>query len=41
MAILTTDRGLLTDEQCQESQVGGEVLCHVCDAWIPYLIEFT
>ncbi len=29
LAILTTDRGLLTDEQCRASKVGGEVLCHV------------
>ncbi len=29
VAILTTDRGLLTDEQCREMQVGGEILCHV------------
>jgi small subunit ribosomal protein S8 len=29
LAILTTDRGLLTDEQCRNMQVGGEVLCHV------------
>lgn len=29
LAILTTNRGLLTDEQCRTMQVGGEVLCHV------------
>jgi small subunit ribosomal protein S8 len=29
VAILTTDRGLLTDEQCRTMEVGGEVLCHV------------
>ncbi len=29
VAILTTDRGLLTDEQCREMKVGGEVVCHV------------
>jgi len=29
LAILTTDQGLLTDEECRTKQVGGEVLCHV------------
>ena len=29
VAILTTDRGLLTDEQCRKMEVGGEILCHV------------
>jgi small subunit ribosomal protein S8 len=29
VAILTTDEGLLTDEECRRKQVGGEVLCHV------------
>ena len=29
VAILTTDQGLLTDEECRTKQVGGEVLCHV------------
>jgi len=29
VAILTTDRGLLTDEQCRRMEVGGEILCHV------------
>ncbi len=29
VAILTTDRGLLTDEQCRTMEVGGEILCHV------------
>jgi small subunit ribosomal protein S8 len=29
VAILTTDRGLLTDEQCRTMKVGGEILCHV------------
>ena len=29
VAILTTDQGLLTDEECRKNQVGGEVLCHV------------
>ena len=29
LAILTTDRGLLTDSQCRDMQVGGEILCHV------------
>lgn len=29
LAILTTDRGVLTDEQCRKMKVGGEVLCYV------------
>ena len=29
VAILTTDRGMLTDEQCRSMEVGGEILCHV------------
>ena len=29
VAILTTDQGLLTDDECRAKQVGGEVLCHV------------
>ena len=29
VAILTTDQGLLTDEECRRKQVGGEILCHV------------
>jgi small subunit ribosomal protein S8 len=29
VAIITTDRGLLTDEQCRRMEVGGEILCHV------------
>jgi len=29
VAIITTDRGLLTDEQCRAMEVGGEILCHV------------
>ena len=29
VAIMTTDRGLLTDEQCRVLKVGGEILCHV------------
>ncbi len=29
VAILTTDRGLLTDEQCRTMKVGGEIVCHV------------
>lgn len=29
MAILTTDKGILTDEQCRKLKVGGEVLCYV------------
>ena len=29
LAILTTDHGILTDEQCRTKQVGGEVLCHI------------
>ena len=29
VGILTTDRGLLTDEQCRKMEVGGEIVCHV------------
>lgn len=29
VAIMTTDRGLLTDEQCRMVNVGGETLCHI------------
>ena len=29
IAIITTDRGLLTDEQCRTMKVGGEIVCHV------------
>ncbi|MGE0472240.1 MAG: 30S ribosomal protein S8 [Nitrospirales bacterium] len=29
LAVLTTDKGILTDEQCRKLKVGGEVLCHV------------
>ena len=29
IAILSTSRGLLTDRQCREQGVGGEVLCRV------------
>ena len=29
VAILTTDRGLLTDKQCRTMKVGGEIVCHV------------
>ena len=29
LAVLTTDRGILTDEQCRKEKVGGEVLCYV------------
>jgi small subunit ribosomal protein S8 len=29
VAIITTDRCLLTVEQCRTMEVGGEVLCHV------------
>ena len=29
IAILTTSRGLLTDETCRADNVGGEVLCYV------------
>ena len=29
LAILTTDKGILTDEQCRKLKVGGEVLCYV------------
>ncbi len=29
MAILSTDKGVLTDEECRKQKVGGEVLCYV------------
>jgi small subunit ribosomal protein S8 len=29
LAILTTPRGVLTDRQAREANVGGEVICHV------------
>ena len=29
VAILTTSKGLLTDETCRREEVGGEVLCYV------------
>ncbi len=29
IAIMTTDHGLLTDDQCRMRKVGREVLCHV------------
>ena len=29
IAILSTSRGILTDRQCREAHVGGEVLCYV------------
>jgi len=29
IAILTTSKGVLTDLDCRENKVGGEVLCHI------------
>lgn len=29
IAILSTNRGILTDDICREQKIGGEVLCHV------------
>lgn len=29
IAILTTAKGVMTDRECREAGVGGEVLCHV------------
>ncbi|MBI4532116.1 MAG: 30S ribosomal protein S8 [Candidatus Latescibacteria bacterium] len=29
VAILTTSRGVLTDQECRRLKVGGEVICHV------------
>jgi small subunit ribosomal protein S8 len=29
IAIVTTPRGLMTDQQAREGRVGGEILCHV------------
>lgn len=29
IAIVSTSRGLLTDRQCRDANVGGEVICHV------------
>jgi small subunit ribosomal protein S8 len=29
ISIVSTSRGLLTDRQCRQRNVGGEVLCHV------------
>ena len=30
VAIVSTSRGVLSDRQCREAKVGGEVLCTVC-----------
>ncbi len=30
VAIISTSRGVLSDRQCREQNVGGEVLCTVC-----------
>ncbi|MBI4578578.1 MAG: 30S ribosomal protein S8 [Planctomycetes bacterium] len=30
IAILSTNRGVLSDRQCKEMKVGGELLCTVC-----------
>ena len=29
IAVLSTSKGLMTDKQCREANVGGEVLCYV------------
>lgn len=29
VAIITTSKGMLTDRQCREQRVGGEVLCYI------------
>jgi small subunit ribosomal protein S8 len=29
MAIISTSKGLLTDNECRENKIGGEVLCYV------------
>jgi len=29
VAIITTSKGVLTDRQCREQRVGGEVLCYI------------
>ena len=29
IAIITTSQGVMTDFECREKQVGGEVLCHI------------
>ena len=30
IAVISTSRGVLSDRQCRETNVGGEVLCTVC-----------
>jgi small subunit ribosomal protein S8 len=30
IAILSTSQGMMTDKQCREKKVGGELLCTVC-----------
>jgi len=30
IAIISTNRGVLSDQQCREQKLGGEVLCTVC-----------
>jgi len=30
IAIISTNRGVLSDRQCKESNVGGELICTVC-----------
>jgi small subunit ribosomal protein S8 len=29
IAVVTTSKGLMTDEECRKAGVGGEVLCHI------------
>ncbi len=29
MAIITTSKGLLTDDECRKQKIGGEVLCYI------------
>lgn len=29
VAVVTTSKGVMTDEECRKSGVGGEVLCHI------------
>lgn len=29
IAIVSTSKGILTDKECRESNVGGELLCHI------------
>lgn len=29
LVILSTSKGILTDKQCQQQNVGGEIICHI------------